>query len=407
MELDLSAFEPAMRGSMYTQMILPEEVPLSCPQEHYLRKIAEGGLLCPMDGVAVSFGRDLTDYVLKHPELFSSAVKMPLGNVRPLIPLNIDPPKHSKYRRILDPLFSPKQMDLLEDDVTARANGFIDRFIDNGSCNFTEDFAELFPSAVFIGLMGLPWEELDTLISLRNGILHSHKIDPRAATDPIIRMEVMNATGQRIYDYFGLQLETRLQNPTNDILTHFNTAEVNGEKMSREEILDLCFLFLIAGLDTVSDSLTCMFAFLATHPEHRQRIVDDPSIIPSAVEELLRWESPVPYGVPRVATQDVELPNGAKLSKGTAVLVSYGGANIDPSEFPDGTIVDFDREVNRHIAFGGGVHRCLGSHLARRELRVALAEWHRRIPNYGLAVGHEELEYPPGLRHVKDLTLAW
>ncbi len=202
-------------------------------------------------------------------------------------------------------------------------------------------------------------------------------------------------------------LDARQANPTDDILTHFITAEVDGHTMSREEILDLCYLFLIAGLDTVSDSLTCLFAFLATHPEHRRQIVDNPAIIPSAVEELLRWETPVPYGVPRVATQDVVMPNGALIPAGTAVTVSYGGANIDPIEFPDGFEVRFDREANRHIAFGGGVHRCLGSHLARRELRIALAEWHRRIPDYGLKPGHEQLEFPPGLRHVKDLTLAW
>lgn len=406
-DIDLSEFPPAIRGSIYTQVMLGADVPLECPQPAYLREIAAGGIRCPMDGVAVSFGRDLTDFVLKHHELFSSDVVMPLGNVRPLIPLNVDPPKHSKYRKILDPLFAPKQMDLLEDDVTARANGFIDNFIDRGSCNFTEEFAELFPSAVFLSLMGLPWEELDVLIGLRNGILHPRKIDPRAETDPAIRMEIMNRTGQEIYAYFNERLDARLARPTKDILTHFNTAEVDGDRMTREEILDLCFLFLIAGLDTVSDSLTCMFAFLATHPEYRQQIVDNPAIIPGAVEEMLRFESPVPYGVPRVATRDVELPNGTMIPEGTAVLVSYGGANIDPREFPDGDRVDFNREANRHIAFGGGVHRCLGSHLARRELRVALAEWHRRIPVYGLAPGHEKLVYPQGLRHVSDLTLAW
>ncbi|HEY3703292.1 MAG TPA: cytochrome P450, partial [Acidimicrobiales bacterium] len=132
----------------------------------------------------------------------------------------------------------------------------------------------------------------------------------------------------------------------------------------------------------------------------------DPSIIPNAVEELLRWESPVPSGVPRIATQDTEL-GGQLVKAGTAVMVSYGAANVDPSEFPDGFEVRFDREVNRHIAFGGGVHRCLGSHLARRELRITLREWHRRIPDYGIKPGHEELVYPPGLRSVKDLTLTW
>jgi cytochrome P450 len=407
MDIDPMTLPPVIRVSMYQQMVLGEQVPLACPQSGYKAMVDSGGLLCPMDGAAITFGRELTDYVLRHHELFSSAVDMPLGNVRPLIPLNIDPPMHGKYRKILDPLFAPKQMDRQEADIAERANRFIDMFIESGECNFSDAFAELFPSAVFLGLMGLPWEDLETLLNLRDGILHPEKIDPAAAGDMMVRFGVMGETGQKIYAYFGARLDEREANPTDDILTHFTTAEVDGDRMTRNDILDLCFLFLIAGLDTVSDSLTCMFAYLATHPEHRQQIVDNPDIIPSAVEELLRWESPVPYGVPRLTTEEVELPNGARLPAGTAVLVSYGAANLDPTEFPDWDTVRLDREVNRHIAFGGGVHRCLGSHLARRELRVALAEWHRRIPVYGLKPGHETLEYPPGLRHVKDLTLSW
>jgi cytochrome P450 len=150
-----------------------------------------------------------------------------------------------------------------------------------------------------------------------------------------------------------------------------------------------------------------MYAYLATHPEHRQQIVDDPSCIPSAVEELLRWESPVPFSPPRIATQDTELPNGCPVKQGEAVMIVYGAANVDADVFDDPLAVRFDRDTNRHIAFGGGVHRCLGSHLARRELRITLHEWHRRIPHYRIKAGHEQLEYPPGLRHVKDLTLSW
>ncbi len=406
MDIDPMLLPPVIRASMYT-MSLGDLVPMSAPQPGYKAMIEKPGLHCPMDGIAMSFGRAKTDFVLRNHELFSSAVDMPLGNVRPLIPLNIDPPQHGKYRKILDPLFAPKRMDALEADVVARANHFIDAFVERGECNFTEEFAEQFPSAVFISLMGLPWEELDTLLGLRDGILHPNKIDPAADVDPMARMTVVNGTGARIYDYFNEKLDERAAAPTEDILTHFLTAEVDGDKMTRNEILDLCFLFLIAGLDTVSDTLTCMFAYLATHPEHRQEIVDFPDRIPNAVEELLRWESPVPFGVPRIATQDVTMPDGTIVPEGTAVTVSYGASNIDPAEFPDGFDVRFDRDTNRHIAFGGGVHRCLGSHLARRELRVALAEWHKRIPVYGIKPGHETLEFPSGLRHVKDLTLSW
>jgi cytochrome P450 len=360
-----------------------------------------------MDGMVMTSSRELTDYVLRHHEIFSSAGGLDLGNTRPLIPLNVDPPQHGKYRKILDPLFAPKRMDAIEDDVTARANHFIDAFIDKGECNFTEEFAELFPSAVFLGLMGLPWEELDTFLRLRDGILRPDKVDAAATVDFEKRMAIQRATGLEIYDYFGAFLDERRVKPTDDILTHFLQAEVDGEKLTHEEILDICFLFLIAGLDTVSDSLTCFYAFLANHPEHRGQIAADPSIIPNAVEELLRWESPVPNGVPRIALSDAVLPNGEKIATGTAMLVSYGAANVDPAEFPDGFEVRFDREANRHIAFGGGVHRCLGSHLARRELRITLREWHRRIPDYAIKAGHEELVYPPGLRSVQDLTLVW
>jgi cytochrome P450 len=380
---------------------------LAAPQERYLELLAQGGYVEAMEGLGLSFNRANTEYVLRHADEFSSRVEMSLGNVRPLIPLNVDPPVHSKYRKLLDPLFAPKRMDEQEEDITRRVNGFIDTFIDRGECNFSEEFAELFPSSVFLGLMGLPEEEMRMFLDMRDGILHPEKYDPDATVDMDARTKVMNATGEKIYEYFGNLVDERTKQPADDIITRFVNTEIDGEKLTRDDILDICFLFLIAGLDTVSDTLTCSYAFLAQHPEHRQMIVDDPSIIPMAVEELLRWESPVAAGVPRLAKCPVELPSGVGVDEGTSVVPNYGAANMDSETFGDPMTVRFDRENNPHIAFGGGVHRCLGSHLARRELRVTLREWHRRIPEYRLKPGHEELEYPPGLRHVKDLMLTW
>jgi cytochrome P450 len=248
--------------------------------------------------------------------------------------------------------------------------------------------------------MGLPWEELDTLLRLKDGIMR-----PGGGGLPAEeQMRIRDETGTAIYAYFNHILDERQRTPEADILTGFLQAEVDGDKLSREEILDICFLFLIAGLDTVTDSLTCFFAFLSQHPEHRQQIVGDPAIIPKAVEEMLRWETPV-AGTARLATADSEV-SGCPVAAGNLVFVSIGAANVDPAEFDDSMDVRFDREVNRHLAFGGGVHRCLGSHLARRELRVVLREWHRRIPDYGLKPGIE-LEYPPGLRMVQNLELVW
>ncbi len=218
------------------------------------------------------------------------------------------------------------------------------------------------------------------------------------------RQQIQADTGQEIYRYFNSILDERAKDPQDDILTHFLQAEVDGEELTRDEILDICFLFLIAGLDTVTDSLTCFYTYLSQHPTHRQLLAGDPSLIPSAVEELLRWETPVP-GVPRWCTQETELA-GCPIKTGDSVQISIGAANVDPSAFADAFDVRFDRAENPHIAFGGGVHRCLGSHLARRELRVMLREWHRRIPEYELKPGIVP-EYAMGLRHVENLELVW
>ncbi len=168
-----------------------------------------------------------------------------------------------------------------------------------------------------------------------------------------------------------------------------------------DEILGICFLFILAGLDTVTDTLECFVARLAQHPDERRQIVDDPSIIPSAVEELLRWETPVTT-VARKATRDVEL-GGCPIRAGENVGLVIGSANTDEESVPGADVVDLHRSPNRHLAFGGGVHRCLGSHLARLELRIALREWHRRIPEYSIVPG-TELDYQMGLRQIERVA---
>ena len=379
---------------------------LSKPQPRYRSILEHGGMLRPVDGFVMVANRQAVGEVLRHTDRFSSRGIVQLGNVRPLIPLSVDPPDHIKYRKILDPLFAPRRMDAIEDDIAARVNHFIDAFADKGECEFTSDLAVPFPSSVFLGLMGLPWEELDTFLRLKDGILRPGGFGLLEATKMTAeeRQRIQKDTAQEIYDYFNAILDERSRDPKEDILTQFLQVEIDGEKLTREEILDICFLFLIAGLDTVTDSLTCFYAFLAQNRDHRRQIAEDPGVINRAVEELLRWETPVP-GIPRQATQDEELA-GCPIRSGDMVSVSLGAANLDPGEFDNPFDVDLDRDPNPHIAFGGGVHRCLGSHLARRELRVTLREWHRRIPEYRLAPG-AELHYTPGLRQVESLPLVW
>ncbi|HMG25620.1 MAG TPA: cytochrome P450 [Acidimicrobiia bacterium] len=343
------------------------------------------------------------EFALRNADVFSSDMEaVSIGNVRPLIPLQVNPPEHVKYRRLLDPLFAPKQVALLEADVRKLSNQLIDDFIHAGECEFNSAFAIPLPCTVFLRLLGLPLEDLDLFLEMKDNIIRPNG---EAAQIPEAEFTRIQAeTGQRIYAYFNKVLDEREQQPQDDMLTGFLEAEVDGHRLTREDILDICYLFLLAGLDTVTASVGCMVSYLAQHPEQRQRLVDDPSRIPGAVEELLRWETPVP-GVPRVVAQEVEL-SGERLQPGQKVTVLLGSANIDERGFPEPAEIDFARPANRHLAFGGGVHRCLGSHLARLELRVALEQLHERIPDYAIKPG-EEPKYTAGIRAVEYLPLAF
>jgi cytochrome P450 len=384
---DLAAFSPTL-----------DPATVAAPQPSYHRLQDEAPLLHTRDGVLLSRHEDVV-YALRHPEKFSSAMEaIHLGNVRPLIPLQIDPPDHLKYRKLLDPLFAPREVNRLEGEVRDLTNVLIDAFAGDGEVEFTSAVAIPLPSTVFLALMGLPQDELPLFLSFKDGIIRPPGLG--TAEGERARRE----TGRQIYAYFERVVEERRASPRDDLITRFTAAEVEGQRLSTEEILDICFLFIMAGLDTVTASLTCSMAYLATHPEPRRELASDPSLVPGAVEELLRWESVVP-GVPRVLTDDVEIA-GEVLPKGTRVHPLLGAANVDPQEFPDPDRVDFHREGNRHLAFGGGIHRCLGSHLARLELRIALEEWHRRIPEYELAPGEVPV-YVPGLRTVDRLPLVF
>lgn len=340
------------------------------------------------------------EMALKHTELFSSNMDaVDLGNLRPLIPLQIDPPEHAKYRRVLDPLFTPREMARREPHVAALVNEMIDAFIDRGECDFHTEFAVPLPCTVFLQLLGLPLADLDRFLAWKDAVIR-----PEGANGFEDHGKAAAPAARQIYEYFERAIDEHIASPRDDVLSAMIAAEVEGQPLSREELLDICFLFLIAGLDTVTDSLDCFFVYLSRHPEQRRLFNDQPDILPSAIEELLRWETPVP-GVARVTMQDVEVA-GCPIAKGERVTPLLGAANTDPAEFPDPEVVDFRRNPNRHRAFGGGAHRCLGSHLARMELRVALREFHRRIPDYQIPPG-VELEYTRGLRSVEALPLTF
>jgi cytochrome P450 len=345
--------------------------------------------------------RDI-EHAFRNPDVFASTEAVNLQNVRPLIPLNIDPPEHRKYRKILDPLFAPRAVAVLEQPVADLANELMDAFEGRDEIDFAARFSVPLPSQVFLTLLGLPLDELPTFLAMKDGIIRPHwVVGCEPGEDEAVTHQ--KRTAESIYDYFAGIIDQRIAQPRDDLVSRFLATEIDGARLTREDIVDICFLFLIAGLDTVSASLDCMFAFLARNPDHRRQLVDDPALIPTAVEELLRWETPV-MGVVRRTTQATEL-GGCPIPAGHQVTLLIGSANTDDVEFGDGDTVRFDRDPNRHLAFGGGVHRCLGSHLARLELRVALREWHRRHPHYAIKPG-ADLAFTPGIRALGEFPMV-
>ena len=375
-----------------------------CPQPVYARLHEQ----CPVARAAITGSPVLSRYedaiwALRHPEIFSSEMEMQmkLGTERPMIPQQIDPPAQTRYRKLLDPHFSRKAMARLEPAIRSHANDLIDRFIGDGRCDFDPAFAIPLPCTAFLSLMGLPQSDLGLFLRLKNGIIRPPVKKPGDLEEAA---GVRGEHGRQIYAYFEDVIGERTARPRDDLMTKLVHAEIGGERLSRNEILDICFLMLLAGLDTITSTLGCNIAYLASNPGQRKKLAENPALNETAVEELLRWETPV-TGVPRLCKKDVSV-GAVDIKAGEMVTILLGAANLDRGEFPDAFDVDLERSRNRHLAFGAGPHRCLGSHLARMELRLAMEAWHRRIPDYAVAPG-ETPRYSPGIREVLYLPLVW
>lgn len=286
-------------------------------------------------------------------------------------PITSDPPFHTEARRLLLPPFSPKAIDELEPTTRDLANELLQDIAKRPRADAAKDYAQRIPTRVIALMLGIPAEQEDTFTDWVVRIL---QIGP---TD----REIGKTATREMLAFFREQVELRREEPGDDLVSYLLAAELGGAPLSEKHVLGTCFLLLVAGIDTTWSSIGSALWHLASHPEDRQRLVDDPSLIPTAVEEFLRAYAPVTMAREVVAETVV---GEQTVLPGEKVLLTFPSANRDPALFEDPAEVRIDREQNRHLAFGLGIHRCLGSNLARMELRVAIECWLEHIPVFAL-----------------------
>jgi cytochrome P450 len=338
---------------------------------------------------------DIRD-VVSNTGLWSSlvaALPAPPNNLDPInnIPVGIDPPEHTAYRRVLGPVFSPTRVAAHADELRSRARDLIaDMKAHDGPIDFLKEFAIPFPVITILHTCGLPEDDLDLLLGFKQKLF-----DDQYHPDPEVRQQFVDVTRPIIYDYFEKQIERRRgPDAPDDALTAIVRSKYNDERdLTLEEIVSIATLLLSAGLDTVTATLSSFITWFIEHPERWQEIIDHPERIPGAVEELLRIRSIVTLH--RHATADTMIGSQA-IKAGEFVQLSLPAAGFDPDEFPNPHTVDFQRAPNRHMAFGGGPHRCFGSNLARAELKIALEE---------LSAAFSSLSYPDGYKPSKNWGL--
>lgn len=301
-------------------------------------------------------------------------------------PITSDPPEHTALRRLLLPAFSPKRIEALTGLTRSIARSLIDelRARPDGLGDAAEDYAKHIPVRVISAMLGVP------------------ESDEEQFTDWVIRVlqigpydfEVGQQATKEILAYFEQKIAERQADPAprDDLLQFLLEATYEDAPLERKHILGTCFLLLVAGIDTTWSSIGSSLWHLATHPTDRDRMATEPELIPTAIEEFLRVYAPVTMA--RIVKAETTL-GGHQLHVGDRVLLPFPAANRDPEVFEDPEEIHIDRKVNRHAAFGLGVHRCLGSNLARMELQVAVEEWMRAFPTFELRQG-ERVEWTGG-----------
>jgi cytochrome P450 len=298
-------------------------------------------------------------------QTFSNRQVKEAERMKPML-VYMDPPVHTAHRNLVARAFNPRRIADLEPKVRSVVNSVLDRCVQSPTCEFQHEFAAIVPSIVVGDLIGVPEEHQDTFRVWCEDFLTFTETGEDPAT--------------KIYGLFDELLKERARAPQDDLMSALLAAEIDGERLNRDDLLGFCLLLILGGLDTTTNLMAGGLELLGRHPDQRAKLAANPAMMANAVEEMLRVVSPT-QALPRGTTRDVTL-HDVTIPAGSRVSIIFASANLDEREFDDPDAFDIERKITRHVAFGHGIHFCLGAPLARMETRIALDEILRRYPHY-------------------------
>jgi cytochrome P450 len=377
------------------------DLPMATDRAAGWRAVSQTGeVFQAADGTWMLTSPEAVHFAHRNPAIFSSALAFgATGIPLPLIPVAVDPPDHVKYRHVLDPMLAPRVINAMEDDLRSQVRELVSAFASRGECDVMRDLAKLYPTQVFLTVFGLPLEHRDELIGWVD-TMNENSTTGTAEPHPKVVEAAM-----AMFTFLQQHIDAKRANPGDDMLSRLLALQ-GEEAFSNEEVLGLTFLFTIAGLDTVTAAIGFTLLHLARNPDLRRRMLADPELVGPVIEEVLRLETPAPT-TPRVTTEDVELC-GVTIPAGSPVMLCLATTNRESDRYEHPDDIDLAQADRGHVTFGGGIHRCLGSHLARREVRLVIEEFHRLIPEYEVAPGCEpEVVWPSATLHLAALPLVF
>ena len=381
-------------GTFHLPRLEYAKLPLADDRGVGWKTLRDAGPVVFMNGHYYLTRREDVLAALRNPKVFSSRLALqPPGYPLPVVPLAFDPPEHTRYRKILQPYFSPQGLSKSRPVLQRHAAEMIATLAGRGKCEVMADFARVYPFQVFLDLYGLPLEDLDRVIAWKDAVVADK---PSLSQDDIDK-------GYELLAYLSDVIQQRRQSPGSDMLSRVMTGEGNFSDL---ELLGMSHLLILAGLDTVTAAIGFSLFELARRPQLRDALRDNPRQIRVFIEEIVRLEPSAPVA-PRVTTEIVTV-GGMMLPAGTPVRLCMAAVNRDGSDAMSTNDLVMDGKVHRHWGFGGGPHRCLGSHLARIELTIIVAEWLKQIPDFELPPDYTpEIRFPSNTFALKELPLHW